>query len=259
VVDATRRSLAKIGIGGNPDEKDRRRRDDDDDDVDYNESPRSSRRHQRRHSDDNYYGDDTRGSARGGREYDDDKSYRQHRKGARSNAGSESDLGDSSEDEKRARKMKGKQILTTGLAAVATIHAAHEVYQSMEKRNARHKAVKEGRLSPEEAKKLKTKALLQDAASVGIAAMGIKGAVSELKEAKEINHECKEFLEQKTLRHQKRRERQRQLGGSQRSRSRADTGSHSVPPRPDRYEYAPRDTDSNAYSVLPAPPVGYGR
>jgi hypothetical protein len=74
--------------------------------------------------------------------------------------------------------MRGKQVLTAGLAAVATIHAAHNVYQSVEKRNARHKAVKEGAMSPEEAHKLKMKARLQDAASVGIAALGIKGAVS---------------------------------------------------------------------------------
>jgi len=71
------------------------------------------------------------------------------------------------------------------LATVATIHAAHNVYASMEKRKARQKAVAEGEMSPEEAKKLKSKATMQDMASIGIAALGIKGAVSEWKEMQE--------------------------------------------------------------------------
>jgi hypothetical protein len=76
------------------------------------------------------------------------------------------------------KKMRGKQILTAGLATVATIHAAHNVYQSFEKREARQKAVAEGQMTHEEARKLKSKAQLQDLASMGIAALGIKGAVS---------------------------------------------------------------------------------
>lgn len=55
----------------------------------------------------------------------------------------------------------------------------------MEKRKARQKAVAEGEMSPEEAKKLKSKATMQDMASIGIAALGIKGAVSEWKEMQE--------------------------------------------------------------------------
>jgi len=84
--------------------------------------------------------------------------------------------------------MRGKQLITAGLATVATIHAAHNVYQSIEKRDARHKAVQEGEMTPEEARKLKAKATLQDVASVAIAALGIKGALSEIKEANEMLH-----------------------------------------------------------------------
>ena len=173
--------------------------------------------------------------------------------------------------------MRGKQIITTGLAAVATIHAAHNVYQSMEKRNARHKAVKEGRLSPEEARKLKSKALLQDAASVGIAALGIKGAVSELKEAREMSHEVTEWKQEKEERHQRRmkrlaRQQQKRLayssdddyddfddGATQYSRrSRADRNASSVPPRvSSRYDDGPHYSDGNPYSALPPPPAGY--
>lgn len=289
VVDTARRGLAKIGFGKKDDESDvgsRRggrggRYSDDDDDYDSRDG-RGARGAGRRH--DSY--DDDRSVARGGR----DRSRGAAPKGGRASSRgsvSSSDLGDSEEDEKRAKKMRGKQILTSGLAAVATIHAAHNVYQSMEKRNARHKAVKAGKLSPEEAQKLKSKALLQDAASVGIAALGIKGAISEMKEAREMSHELAEWREEKEARHNKRLarlERQRNRrdnnlegtfsenessddpgyesdddGGryGDRRRPRADSR---VPPGPAR-RYAsegPRYQDGNPYAAaLPAPPVGY--
>ncbi|KAH7017821.1 hypothetical protein EDB80DRAFT_298315 [Ilyonectria destructans] len=261
VVDKARNSLAKLGLGagaaGAAEEYHRRDQDD--------FSDRGSHR-SRRHEDDAHDGDRRHGSARD--YYDDERSYRSNhgnrsdRRGGRSDYGSESDLGDSSEDEKRAKKMKGKQILTTGLAAVATIHAAHEVYQSMEKRSARQKAVSEGRLSPAEARKLKTKAIMQDAASVGIAAMGIKGAVSELKEAKHLTHECKEFQAEKARRHEKRakKRRHKSVDGTRR----ADSWGPSSRPRGGGYdsdvELNPRYSRGNPYSggPLPAPPLGGG-
>jgi hypothetical protein len=279
VVDKARNSLARLGIGNEvvddedrPRDRSRRRGGYDDDDE-----PRGSRRNRNYDSDDDDY---YRSKGRGGgkdRDYDDDRSTRGGRDGSRSRggdrrrgsskgSGSDSDLGDSDEDAKRAKKMRGKQLITTGLAAVATIHAAHNVYQSMEKRNARHKAVKEGRLSPEEAKKLKSKALLQDAASVGIAALGIKGAISELKEANEMRHEMKEWKEQREERHRKRLERQKRLkSGNHDDRDdrnhdgrRADSWSPTASQRGGRYDEGPRYTDGNPYSAaLPAPPVGY--
>ncbi|TQN74232.1 hypothetical protein CSHISOI_01211 [Colletotrichum shisoi] len=264
VVDSARKKLAKIGIGSDPEEKERDKYARDDSHYD----DRSSRRGVSRKYSDEYDDDYDRGYARNGRDaYDDDRSSytsrrrdRSRRRGGKSDVGSDSDLGDSDDDEKRARKMRGKQVITTGLAAVATIHAAHGVYQSMEKRNARQKAVREGRLSPQEAKKLKTKAMVQDAASVGIAALGIKGAWSELKEAKEMSHECKQFQQEKALRHQKRLERQRRLNsGYDNRRIRAGDWYSSASPREDRYDYGSTYYDDNPYSAgrLPAPPVGY--
>jgi hypothetical protein len=286
VVDKARNSLARLGIGNGVDDDDRddrsrdrsrRRGAYDDDDVPV------SRRHRRYDSDDDY-DDYARGSRGGGRDrgIDDDRSVRggggsgRDRSGGGSRRGSvsSSDLGDSDDDRKRDRKMRGKQLITTGLAAVATIHAAHNVYQSMEKRNARQKAVKEGRLSPEEAKKLKSKAFLQDAASIGIAALGIKGAISEMKEANETRHEMHKWREERAERHRKRMERlerQKRLtnGGDHdhdyddrnnyRSR-RADSLDSAAPRRldRDRSDEGPRYTDGNPYSAaLPAPPVGY--
>jgi hypothetical protein len=260
VVDKARNGLAKLGIGagaGAAAADDYHRRDQDD------FSDRGGGR-SRRYSDDMY--DDRRpGSNRD--YYDDDRSYRskpkERRRGGRSDySSSSSDLGDSDEDEKRAKKMRGKQLVTTGLAAVATIHAAHEVYSSMEKRNARHKAVKEGRLSEGVAKKLKTKAIMQDAASVGIAAMGIKGAISEMKEARELTQECKHFNEEKARRHEKRMQRRLREQSMGDGRRRADSWAPSSR-RVDGYDsdieyeyFDPRDYEGkpNRGNTFPAEP-----
>ncbi|KAI9711606.1 MAG: hypothetical protein M1812_007128 [Candelaria pacifica] len=111
-----------------------------------------------------------------------------------------------SEEEKRVMKLRGKEYLTTGLAGVATIHAVHGVYQSMEKRDKRHKQVVEGKLSPEEASKMKKQAIVKDAASIGIAVLGIKSAMGEWKEVQEQRHECHEFTSQKEQRARHREE-----------------------------------------------------
>ncbi|KAI1107682.1 hypothetical protein F4804DRAFT_107302 [Jackrogersella minutella] len=268
IVDKTRRSLAKIGIGSKPDHQD-------DDDYD----DRSSRRSRRRSPSDDNYDDDYKSRAymRGGRGPTDDDGYddydeeersigggrarsRSHSRGGRSSSASSSDLGDSDEDKKMTSKMRRKQLITTGLAAVATIHAANNVYGSMGQRDARHRAVKEGKLSPEEAKKLKTKALLQDAASVGIAALGVKGALSELKEAREQAKAVNEWKEERQRRHDRRLERLKRANSSHSGRSRADNWNTSAPPQESRYDEGPRYTDGNPYSdALPAPPSDYRR
>ena len=122
--------------------------------------------------------------------------------------------------------MKGKEYLTAGLAAVATIHAAHSVYASMEARDKRHAEVMKGELSPEEARKRKNKARIQDAAAIGIAALGIKGAYSEWQEVQEHRQELLTLEEERKKRHEKRVKRlARQAaanGGSGGGRSRSE-------------------------------------
>ncbi|RCI11088.1 hypothetical protein L249_7324 [Ophiocordyceps polyrhachis-furcata BCC 54312] len=177
VVDKARNSLAKLGIG-EPPVDDHRRRDHDDFSPDDRAGSRRSGRFPDGTYDDGIVDD---AHSRYGRSRDNER--------RRANHGSASDLGDSDQDERKARKMKGKQVVTTGLATVATIHAAHGIYQSMEKRKERQKAVEEGRLSSVEAKRLKTKAMIQDATSVGLAVLGIKGAMGEMEEAREATHE----------------------------------------------------------------------
>jgi len=102
---------------------------------------------------------------------------------------SDSDLGSSSDDEERIKKGRKRMLVTGGLATIATIHAGHAIYQSIEKRSARHEALREGLITKEDAQKHKSRDRLQDAASVGLAALGIKGAYSEWKEVKESKEE----------------------------------------------------------------------
>ncbi|KAL0469141.1 hypothetical protein QR685DRAFT_327322 [Neurospora intermedia] len=259
VVDSARKGLAKLGIGNGPDDYERDR-------------------HDRRHYDD--YADSSR-SGRRHRDYSDDERSRSGHSRSRSRGGgtvarrrdasrgsvSSSDLGDSDDDRKRTKKMRGKQMITTGLAAVATIHAAHNIYQSVEKHGVRKKAVREGELSPEEAKKLRQRAMLQDAASVGIAALGIKGAISEMKEAREVTHETHEWKKKKEERHQRRLERLRatanqanDFDGDGRGdivdfgRRRADNWSSAAPPKATRLEDGPYYTDGNPYGAMPRNP-----
>ena len=105
--------------------------------------------------------------------------------GSSSSSSSDDDVCSSSEDERRLRKTRGKEYLTAGLAAVATIHAAQGVYKSIEARDKRHEQLIKNEITPEESKKMRNKARLQDAAAIGIAALGIKGAYSEWKEVQE--------------------------------------------------------------------------
>ena len=163
-------------------------------------------------------GRDSRGSRR---DYDDDSPPRGYQPrprggggeggdGIRSSPGSQSSSDDdesSSEEEKERKKMGHKQFITAGLASVATIHAAQSVYKSIEGRQERRKEVAKGEMTPQEARKKKNKARMQDAAAIGIAALGIKGAYSEWKEMKEQRHEVHEFDLRRAERHARREQR----------------------------------------------------
>jgi len=112
-----------------------------------------------------------------------------------------------SEDNRKGKKILRSEMLTTGLAAVATIHAAHNIAKGVGRRKKRHQQLKEGEITPEKARKRKIKSNVMDAASVGIAALGIREAVSEWKEAHELRNEHKHFKEEAKERAQKRAQR----------------------------------------------------
>ncbi|KAI4201575.1 MAG: hypothetical protein LQ350_003190 [Teloschistes chrysophthalmus] len=152
------------------------------------------------------------------------------RKSSSPSSSSSSDVCSSSEDERRQKKMKGKEFLTAGLAAVATIHAAHGVYSSMEARDKRHAEVAKGEMSPEEAQRLRRKAHLQDAAAIGIAALGIKGAYSEWQEVQEHRKELAAEKQEQIKRHEKREKKRSKYSGSSYGDRRGNDGRYRSEP-----------------------------
>jgi len=168
----------------------------------------------------------------------------------------ESDSESTTDMEIKRKKMRGKELLTAGLATVATIHAAHGVYSSMVASENRRKLVSEGEMSPEEARKRKSKNMLQDAAAVGIAALGIKSAFSEWKDMNEQRRSVKE-LEQRRRKRRKARERR-----EREARQNTFNGLNG-PPMANPYAYPvavnPYPTvyaDANPYGAVPPPPIG---
>lgn len=113
-------------------------------------------------------------------------------------------LPSSSEDEREIKRMKGKEYLSAGLAAVATIHAVSGVMSSLEARDKRHLELAKGEITHEEARRKRNKLRLQDAAAIGIAALGIKGAYSEWQEVQESRQEVKKKDQEREERHKRR-------------------------------------------------------
>jgi len=130
-------------------------------------------------------------------------------KGQSSSASSSSDLCSSTEDEKRIKKMKRKKYITYGLAGVATIHAAATLKSSFDHRKQRKVEVEEGKISPEEAQKRNEQGKWQDAAAVGLSALGLYQVWNETKECWELRKEHLELEEGREERHKKREERRR--------------------------------------------------
>lgn len=148
------------------------------------------------------------------------------RGGRRSSSSSSSDLGSSTDDEKKCKSIARKKWITGSLAAVATVHAAAKVYTSMEAHDKRVEQVVRGEMSPEEAQKKKKQARWQDAAAIGIAALGIKSAMNEWSEVQEQQEEHQKLLESRQERHRKRMEhaRRRAKEDAERRRQGYDSG-----------------------------------
>lgn len=170
-----------------------------------------------------------------------------------------SDTSSTTDMEEQRKKLRGKELLTAGLATVATIHAAHGVYSSMVASEKRRKLVSEGEMSPEEARKRKSKNMLQDAAAVGIAALGIKSAYSEWKEMNEQRHSVKELESRRRKRRKQRERREREArenalyGMNNPNLNAANPYAYPVAAQPyPSTSYA----DANPYGSMPPPPMG---
>lgn len=123
-----------------------------------------------------------------------------------SSTSSSSQLGSSTDEEHEMKKMSRKKWLAAGFATIATIHAGSKVYANIQTHDKRVIAQAKGEISPEEAHKQARKARWQDAAAIGLAALGVKGAISEWKEMAEEHEKHKELCEQHEQMHKRRLE-----------------------------------------------------
>jgi hypothetical protein len=144
------------------------------------------------------------------------RSHTSRRRHNSSSSSESSSVCSSTEDEKNVKKMKRKKWITAAFASVATIHAATKVYGSIEAHDKRIEQVATGQMSPEEAHKKQRSARWQDAAAIGIAALGIRGALSEWNEVQEEHAQHKEMMEQKEMHHKKRLEQERRKRAKER-------------------------------------------
>ncbi|KAJ5893939.1 hypothetical protein N7495_005630 [Penicillium taxi] len=155
---------------------------------------------------------------------------------AHSSSESDSDIGDSSDEREKRKKLKHDMLLTGGLATIATIHAAHGVYKGIEGRKKRLRELEEGKISPEEARKRRMKANVKDTVSIGLAALGIKGAYGEWQEVREKREEHKHFQDE-CAKHAVKREQRRRAHSQGPSRSRWPYEIE-YPPSQDRLSHA---------------------
>ena len=96
---------------------------------------------------------------------------------------------DSVDETERQKKARNKQLLYTGLAAITTIAATNNIYQSSKAHKARAKEVNEGIMCESEAKSKRNKALAMDLFSVGVGAICVNNAVNGWKKTKVMRAE----------------------------------------------------------------------
>ena len=87
----------------------------------------------------------------------------------------------------RAKKVRNKQLLYGGLAAITTIAATNNIYQSSKGHKERRLAVRNGDMTESEARSAKKKSIVMDLVSVGVGAICVNNAVNGWKKSKSLN------------------------------------------------------------------------
>ncbi|KAE8147392.1 hypothetical protein BDV25DRAFT_160413 [Aspergillus avenaceus] len=124
-----------------------------------------------------------------------------------SHSDEDSDLGSSTDEEHQQKKLTRKALVATGLATVATIHAMHELHGNLEKHKDRVKSVKQGDISPEEARKRRFKNNAYDAANVGLMTLGVKGALDGWRHVNQVRKERANYQKECSSKRQRRHRR----------------------------------------------------
>jgi hypothetical protein len=183
----------------------------------------------------------------------------------------------SSEDEHQEEKKKRDKLITGGIATIATLNAAANVYNSMKMREARAKQLAEGHITKDEAKRQRYKHHLQDAAAIGVSAICVKGAYAKWQQTTEKHREHRDHKKERQERSEKRlrlEARRRMRSGSEENALAYANGDAVQPQRPAynraysrslddvRATYTPQYTQYQQYPQSPQYPRyqrDYGR
>lgn len=111
----------------------------------------------------------------------------------------------------RAKKARNKQLLYGGLAAITTIAATNNIYQSSKGHKERKVAVRNGDMSESEARSARKKSVAMDLFSVGVGAICVNNAVNGWKKSKSLKAE--EEVRKSQWDHHVREERRKSMVG----------------------------------------------
>ncbi|KAL9110964.1 MAG: hypothetical protein Q9227_004579 [Pyrenula ochraceoflavens] len=128
----------------------------------------------------------------------------------------------STDDEKKKRKLMGRQAISTSLATIATIQAGTKIHSSIQASKKRREKVRKGDMTEEQARVEKNKARVLDATALAIAGFGIKSAVQSWKGVKDEHNTYKEHKHARDRRKEKRRQKSLPEGPKSKSRSRQE-------------------------------------
>lgn len=124
-----------------------------------------------------------------------------------SSSESDSDLGSSTDEEGTRKELRKGALWATGFATLATVHTFHSISNKMKRHKTDDRKLRKGKISPEEVDKERVKHYLHDAASIGLSAFAIKGAISEWQEAANSVRETRSFHHKSKQRAKQRAER----------------------------------------------------
>lgn len=163
---------------------------------------------------------------------------------------------DSEEDEHQMKKKKREEMISGGLAAIATLNAAANVYGSMKMREARNKALADGTMTKEEAKKQRFKLHLQDAAAIGVSVLACKGAYAKWQAAADKHRGKKSHRSER----EERRDKRMRKGVSRQNRSSSrEAAARMGRPAPGYEEMAQQYANADSGPVRPAYNRAYSR
>jgi hypothetical protein len=126
-----------------------------------------------------------------------------------SHSDSDSDLGSTTDEEESLKKLWKRELLTTGFATLAAVHAGHNISKSLKKHREGNKQLHKDETGSEKGQwGQRMENNLRDVASAGLAALGIRNALKEWQEAAEKLEEISLF-QQKSKHHAEKRAQRR--------------------------------------------------